>query len=125
MSFATLPDSGCGYMLSELNRLFYPRVLLPSVISVILMTYKGYKGKRPQSRHVPIPRFALSVKSTPHFLSTTSPSYTSTSPTGCPVQAPFTMLAVKCLDWGLFSPCNPSLQTKNVQAQQDARGPTM
>eukprot|EP00983_Pelagomonas_calceolata_P124833 1161147-Pelagomonas_calceolata.AAC.10 len=70
MSFTTLPDSGCGYALSELNRLL----------------------------DAPIPRSAISVKSMPHFLSTTSLFYTSMSPTGCPVLTPFTMLAVRRLD---------------------------
>eukprot|EP00983_Pelagomonas_calceolata_P056292 1144531-Pelagomonas_calceolata.AAC.1 len=57
-------------------------VLLRSVISVILMTYKM---KNMCCSDVPIPRSALSVKNMPHFLSTTSLFYTSTSPTECPV----------------------------------------
>eukprot|EP00983_Pelagomonas_calceolata_P066788 1149215-Pelagomonas_calceolata.AAC.1 len=54
MSFATLPDSGCGYTLSELNRLLGPILLLRSVISVILMTYK--MKNMCCSNDVPIPR---------------------------------------------------------------------
>eukprot|EP00983_Pelagomonas_calceolata_P050149 1141829-Pelagomonas_calceolata.AAC.1 len=46
---------------------------------------------------VPISRFALSVRSVPHFLSTTSLLYTSTSPTGCPVKAPFTIVTQRTL----------------------------
>eukprot|EP00983_Pelagomonas_calceolata_P032819 1028063-Pelagomonas_calceolata.AAC.1 len=87
MSFATLPDSGCEFTLFELKELFGPIVLLQSVIPVILMTYKM---KNICCSVVLIPRSALSlcalpVRSMPLFLSTTSPSYTSTSPTGCPV----------------------------------------
>eukprot|EP00983_Pelagomonas_calceolata_P014983 476084-Pelagomonas_calceolata.AAC.1 len=82
MSFTTLPDLGCGYTLSELNRLFDPIILLRSVMSVIWMTYKM---KNICCSDAPIPRSALSVKNIPHFLSTTSLSYTSTSPTGCTV----------------------------------------
>eukprot|EP00983_Pelagomonas_calceolata_P016286 515057-Pelagomonas_calceolata.AAC.1 len=82
MSFATLPDSGCGYTLSELYGQLGTIVLLRSVISVILMTYKM---KNMCCSNAPIPRSALSIKGMPHFLSTTSISYTSTSPTGCPV----------------------------------------
>eukprot|EP00983_Pelagomonas_calceolata_P077416 1153847-Pelagomonas_calceolata.AAC.2 len=82
MSFATLPDLGCGYTLSKLNRLLGPIVLLRSVISVIRMTYKM---KNTYCSDAPIPRSALSDKSMRHFLSMTSLFYTSTSPTGCPV----------------------------------------
>eukprot|EP00983_Pelagomonas_calceolata_P003870 125562-Pelagomonas_calceolata.AAC.1 len=53
--------------LSELNRLLGPKM------------------KNMCCSDVPIPRSALFVKSLPHFSSTTSLFYTSTSPTGCPV----------------------------------------
>eukprot|EP00983_Pelagomonas_calceolata_P024829 781907-Pelagomonas_calceolata.AAC.1 len=56
---ATLPDSGCGYALSESNRLLGPIVLRRSVIPVILMTYKMNNMCRPDA---PISRSALSVK---------------------------------------------------------------
>eukprot|EP00983_Pelagomonas_calceolata_P083152 1156096-Pelagomonas_calceolata.AAC.1 len=69
MSFATLPDSGCEYTLFKLNRLFGPIVHLQSVIPVILMTYKM---QNMCCSDVPIPRSALSVRSMPHFLNTTS-----------------------------------------------------
>eukprot|EP00983_Pelagomonas_calceolata_P008817 286650-Pelagomonas_calceolata.AAC.1 len=86
MSFATLPDSGCGYTLSELIRLFGPIVLLRSLMAC--------KMKNICCSDVPIPRPALSVKSMPHSLSTTSLFYIKMiimSPTGCPVLTPFTM----------------------------------
>eukprot|EP00983_Pelagomonas_calceolata_P131061 1161740-Pelagomonas_calceolata.AAC.12 len=88
MTFTTLPDSSCGHTLSKLNGLLGSIVLLRSVIPVILMTYKM---KNMCCSDVPIPRSALSVKSMPHILSTTSLFYTSTSPTGCPVYASFTI----------------------------------
>eukprot|EP00983_Pelagomonas_calceolata_P093661 1157799-Pelagomonas_calceolata.AAC.13 len=62
--FATLPDSGCGFPLFELNRLFGPITLLQSVIPVVPM---AYKMKNMCCSDVSIPRSALSVKSMPHF----------------------------------------------------------
>eukprot|EP00983_Pelagomonas_calceolata_P077867 1154046-Pelagomonas_calceolata.AAC.1 len=82
MSFATFPDSSCEFTLFELSRLFGPIVLLQSVISVNLMTYKM---ENMCCSDVPILRSALSARSMPHFLSTTSLFYISTSPTECPV----------------------------------------
>eukprot|EP00983_Pelagomonas_calceolata_P037901 1136585-Pelagomonas_calceolata.AAC.3 len=82
MSFETLPDSGCEFMLFELKKLSGPIVLLQCVIPVILMTYKM---ENMCFSVVLIPRSALSVRSMPLFSSTTSLSYISTSPTGCPV----------------------------------------
>eukprot|EP00983_Pelagomonas_calceolata_P025037 786950-Pelagomonas_calceolata.AAC.1 len=79
MSFATLPDSGCEFMLFKLKKLSGPIVLLQSVMPVILMTYKM---KNTCCSVVLIPWSALSVRSMPLFLSTTSLSYISTSPTG-------------------------------------------
>eukprot|EP00983_Pelagomonas_calceolata_P077097 1153714-Pelagomonas_calceolata.AAC.2 len=75
---ATLPDSGYGYTLFELNRLFGPMKLLQSVISVIPMIFKM---KDMCCSDVPIPRSSLSVISMPCPLSTTSIFYIFISPT--------------------------------------------
>eukprot|EP00983_Pelagomonas_calceolata_P033953 1063519-Pelagomonas_calceolata.AAC.1 len=56
ISFAALPDSGCGNTLSELNRLFGPIVLPQSVMYGILMQYKM---ENMCSSDVPIPRLAV------------------------------------------------------------------
>eukprot|EP00983_Pelagomonas_calceolata_P127061 1161364-Pelagomonas_calceolata.AAC.1 len=56
MFFATLPDSGYEFTLYESYRLFSPIVLLQSVISVILMTYKM---ENMCCSEVPIPRLAV------------------------------------------------------------------
>eukprot|EP00983_Pelagomonas_calceolata_P049384 1141494-Pelagomonas_calceolata.AAC.2 len=70
--FATLPDSGCGFTLVKLNRLFGPIAFLQSVIPVTLMTFKV---KHMCCSGVPIPKSALSVRIMPLFSSTTSLFY--------------------------------------------------
>eukprot|EP00983_Pelagomonas_calceolata_P087316 1156927-Pelagomonas_calceolata.AAC.3 len=62
--------------------LFGPIAFPRSVMPVILMTFKM---KNMCWSDVPIPRSAFSVKSSPHFLSTTSLFNIIISPTGCPV----------------------------------------